>query len=93
MSAEQLPSERLAAQNNSVVSHGIKLEFVNDELDSLRRHDPKKADYINFQIARARRIMAIEMQRCVDVGLGVENANTERVDAIIDKLFTRFVCQ
>jgi hypothetical protein len=85
--------EHLSAEHNSFVTPGIKLEFVLEEMQKLRQSDPKRAQYIFFHIARARKIMAKEMQKCVDVGIDIENAKSEKVDAIIEKLFVRFVCQ
>ena len=85
--------ERLSAEHNSVVTPGLKLEFVLEEMQRLRYSDPDRAQYISFQIARARKIMAREMQKCVDVGIDIENAKSEKVNAIIEKLFVRFVCQ
>lgn len=88
-----MKSERSAAENNSIVPPGIKLEFVLDELQRLRTSDPKRARLLYWHISRANNIMAKEMQKWVDVGMDIENAKSEKVDAIIEKLFVRFVCQ
>lgn len=89
----KISAEQIEPQNDSVVSPAIKLDFVLEEGQRLKFEDPEKLEYIHTQIAKARRIMAKEMQKSVGMGLGIENVEPQEVLDIIEGLFFRFVCQ
>jgi hypothetical protein len=85
--------ERIAQENNSRVPSAIKLEFVLDELHKLSISDPKRGLLLYQHISKARIIIFEEMQKCLDMGIGIEDARSEKVEAIIEDLFLTFVCQ
>ena len=88
-----MKSERIAAENNSIVPPEIKLEFVLSELHRLRTADPMKARLLYWHISRAKNAIVREMKRCTEVRIDIEHSRSPKAEAIIEKLFVRFVCQ
>ena len=86
-------SERASSELNTVVSPGLKLEFVLQTMQLIKYTDPDSVKYIVGQITEARSIMTREMKKCIEAGIDPQYAAKEAVDAIIDELFVRFVCQ
>ena len=86
-------SERASSELNVVVPHELKLEFVLQTMRFIKNTDPESVKYITGQITEARSIMLREMKKCIEAGVDPQYAAKEAVDAIIDKLFVRFVCQ
>ena len=86
-------SERASSELNAVVTSGLKLEFVLQTMRFIKNTDPESVKYITGQITEARSIMLREMKKCIEAGIDPQYAAKEAVDAIIDELFVRFVCQ
>ena len=86
-------SERASSELNVVVPHELKLEFVLQTMRFIKNTDPESVKYITGQITEARSIMTREMKKCIEAGIDPQYAAKEAVDAIIDELFVRFVCQ
>ena len=86
-------SERASSELNVVVPHELKLEFVLQTMRFIKNTDPESVKYITGQITEARSIMLREMKKCIEAGIDPQYAAKEAVDAIIDELFVRFVCQ
>ena len=86
-------SERASSELNVVVPHELKLEFVLQTMRFIKNTDPESVKYITGQITEARSIILPQMKKCIEAGVDPQYAAKEAVDAIIDKLFVRFVCQ